>query len=249
MTELDDYIYSERQCRLLEGPFSYTRSKWYHSLEKRVNSLRWLFYRPRARLRERIVEYPLVLAALSLLPPRSRIADLGGASSLLPLQMIYLGHEVHLLDLRPCPLQHPQLHAHRLDIFDNNLQNDHFHAVSCISVVEHVGIERYGGKARPDGDFALMNEIKRLTHPSGLVVISAPYGCGHDPATNGPPLGYRIYNRNRLQKLLEGFEVESLRFFVMEKGCWLEKDQTSADKVPTSRPISAIFFAQLRLPK
>ena len=63
---------------------------------------------------------------------------------------------------------------------------------------------------------------------------------------DGPPAGYRIYNQDRLAKLIEGFEVEALQFFVMENGVWIERDQQTADQAPTSRPINAIFITQLR---
>ena len=72
---------------------------------------------------------------------------------------------------------------------------------------------------------------------------------GHDPEVNGPPSGYRIYDRRRLGQLVEGLKIESLRFFGMQDGCWIEEDQNQADEIPTSRPVNAIFFAQLRVGK
>ena len=132
-----------------------------------------------------------------------------------------------------------------MDAFDNDLEDDFFDAISCISVIEHVGIERYGGQARPQGDMQLMAELGRLVRPGGMVVVSAPYGRGHDPAIQGKPTGYRIYDRERLGSLVAGFNVDSLQFFVMEQGCWVEVDQAKADEVSTSRPIDAIFFARL----
>ena len=195
------------------------------------------------------MEYPLAIAAMAKLPQGSRVADLGGASSLLGLYLTSLGHEVHVLDLRPSPLQHPNLKVQQIDAFDNDLPDNHFDGISCISVIEHVGIVRYGGQERIDGDLVMLKEMRRLCKPNGLIVLSGPYGKGHDPENDGPPAGYRIYNQDRLDKLLQGFGVESLQFFVMENGVWLEKDQQTADRVPTSRPIDAIFCTQLRNPK
>jgi len=191
------------------------------------------------------VEYPLAIAALAKLPKNSRVADLGGASSLLGLYLTSLGHEVHVLDLRLSPLQHPNLKVQQINAFDNTLPDNNFDGISCISVIEHVGIVRYGGEQRIDGDFAMLKEMQRLCKPQGLIILSAPYGKGHDPENDGPPSGYRIYNRDRLDKLLQGFDVESLQFFEMENGVWIEKDQQSADQTPKSRPVNAIFFAQL----
>jgi SAM-dependent methyltransferase len=249
MKDDPNYIYEEKQWRSIEGPFTIQHGKVSRSIKKRFTALRRMVFQPRGRMRERIVEYPLAIAALAKLPKGSSVADLGGASSLLGLYLTSLGHEVHVLDLRPSPLQHPNLQVQQIDAFDNDLPDNHFDGISCISVIEHVGIVRYGGEQRIDGDLALLKEIQRLVTPQGLIVLSGPYGKGHDPETNGPPLGYRIYDRDRLDILLQRFTVESLQFFVMEDGVWVEKDRQTADRVPTSRPINAIFFAQLRNPK
>ncbi len=240
-----NYIYEEHYWRSIEGPFTIQHCKICRSIKKRFTALRRLVFQPRGRMRERIVEYPLALAAMSNLPKGSRVADLGGASSLLGLYLTSLGHEVHVLDLRPSPLKHPKLHVQQIDAFDNDLPDNHFDGISCISVIEHVGIVRYGGQERIDGDVALLKEMRRLCKIQGLMVLSGPYGKGHDPETDGPPSGYRIYNRERLKKLVEDFEVESLQFFVIENGVWVEKDQRAADQAPTSRPINGIFFARL----
>ena len=248
MAGTEDYIYSEREQEQIEGPFTVRRSKWTRSLAKRAAAARRLVSPQPGRIRERIVEVPLVIAALSNLPKSSRVADVGGASSLLGLQLVYLGLDVQVLDLRAYPLKHPNLSFQQIDLFDNDLPESSFAAISCISVIEHVGIVRYGGSARTDGDCATAGELGRLCRPEGLVLLSAPYGRGHNPDTDGPPVGYRIYDRTRLQQLCAGFEIDALRFFALQQGCWVELDQSAADDIPTSRPIDAIFFAQLRVP-
>jgi 2-polyprenyl-3-methyl-5-hydroxy-6-metoxy-1,4-benzoquinol methylase len=245
MKSQPDYVYSEKQFQQIEGPFTFEQSKLDHSLTKRFSCLRRLFFSRTARLRERIFEYPLTIAALAELPVPCRIADVGGTSSLLPLELTSLGHEVHVLDLRPCSLKHPCLFTHQINLFDNKFEDNFFDAVTCISVIEHVGLPRYGGEARPDADFEMMKEFARLIRPKGRLIISAPYGKGHDPGTEGAPMGYRIYDRKRLEKLLAKFKIEKLRFAVIEQGVWLEKTQSEADLCPTSRPIKAVFFATL----
>jgi len=248
MADNENYIYTERDCDLIEGPFVVRPCKWHRSVKKRATALRRLLVRPTARIRERIVEYPLVIAAMAKLPTGSRVADLGGASSTLALQLVYLNHEVHVLDLRPCPLKHPRLVARQINAFDNDLPENYFQAISCISVIEHVGLDRYGGKTDGNSDRDMLQEMRRLIKPKGMLLLSAPYGTGHNPCIDGKPCGYRIYNKVELAELLGGFEVESLRFFVMDNGVWLEKNQDAADRVPTARPVNAIFFAQLCVP-
>ena len=249
MKDNEGYIYSETDLQLIEGPFNIHHNKWCRSLEKRATAIRRFFFRNSGRIRERIVSYALTIAAMAKLKAGSRVADLGGASSLLGLYLVYLGHEVHVLDLRPYPLKHPRLFSKQIDIFNNNLPDNYFHAICCISVIEHVGLDRYGGLEQNDGDLKMAKEIQRLVRPNGLVILSTPYGKPHDPALNGKPKGYRIYDRSRLGKLLQGFKVKSLRFFVMVNGCWVEEDQRIADNVPVKRPIDAKFLALLHVSK
>ena len=249
MSKGSDYIYTESQCDLIEGAFTYQQGKWRRSFMKRAASVARAFSRRTGRLRERVIEYPLTITALGRLPAGSRVADLGGASGLLALQLVYLGLEVHVLDLRAYPMRHPQLTFNQQDIFDSTLDDNYFDGLCCISVIEHAGIARYGSAVRPDGQKAMLAQIKRLVRPDGLVVLSAPYGQGHDPSGGAEPRGYRIYDRQRLAFLLDGFDVDSLKFFRMANGCWLETEQTAADEIPPSRPIDGIFWSLLRVRK
>ncbi len=245
MASNHQHIYSAEDLRLLEGAFTVEQGKWSRTLKKRAGALADRLAPPVGRLRERIVEIPLVLAALGKLPP-GRVADIGGASSLLGLQEVYLGHEVEVIDLRPAALKHPRLKTRQMDLFDNDLPDGYFDAISCISVIEHVGIARYGGSERPDGDIAFMAQLRRLLKPGGTLLLSAPYGRGHEPARDGDPQGYRIYNRPSLEQLIAGFEHRKVQFFAIRQGVWLDVEQTEADTVATSRPIDAIFFAELQ---
>ncbi len=120
--EQQDYIYTEQEYGSFEGPFVIAQSKLHRSIKKRFTALRRLFTRPRGRLRERIFEYPLALAHLAGLKENSRVADIGGASSLLSLEAVYLGHEVEVVDLRTCPWRHPRLHSVQADLFSKQLE-------------------------------------------------------------------------------------------------------------------------------
>lgn len=245
MPSSPDYIYSQADLDIIEGPFTTQRSKFARSLEKRAANLCKFLSPQQGRLRERVAEVPLVIAAMAQLPPNSKVADIGGASSLLPLQLTYLPLHVHVFDFRNVPFQHPNLTFTQGDLLEANLPDNSFDAVSCISVIEHVGIARYGGKSQPDRDLQMIAELQRITKPQGSILISAPYGQPHNPQTDGPPQGFRIYDANRLQQLCQNAKIKSLKFFTIQSGTWLDTPQTTADQVRPNRPINAIFFAHL----
>ncbi len=247
MKQVEHHIYNENDCGLIEGPYTICENKWIRSIKKRASALRKLFSKQPGRIRERIAEYPYTIGAMAALPAGSKVADLGGASSMLALELVYLGHEVYVLDLRRCPLKHPKLQARQINAFDNDLPDDLFDAMSCISVIEHVGIVRYGGREQVDGDFAMITEARRLIKPGGFLILSAPYGQGHDPAAEGEPKGFRAYDRERLDKLTQDFEITDLKFFVIENGVWLDKPQAVADQTPVARPVCCIFLANLKV--
>ncbi|MBN2210755.1 MAG: hypothetical protein JW709_05100, partial [Sedimentisphaerales bacterium] len=60
----EHYIYAAKDLGLLEGAFTVEQGKWSRTLKKRAGALADKLSPPAGRLRERIVEVPLVLAAL-----------------------------------------------------------------------------------------------------------------------------------------------------------------------------------------
>ena len=49
-------------------------------------------------------------------------------------------------------------------------------SVSCMHVVEHVGLGRYGDPLDPDGDLKAMAELKRIVAPGGQLLFVTPMG-------------------------------------------------------------------------
>ena len=49
-------------------------------------------------------------------------------------------------------------------------------SISCLSVVEHIGLGRYGDALDPFGTVKAINELKRVLTKGGLLLISVPIG-------------------------------------------------------------------------
>jgi SAM-dependent methyltransferase len=104
-----------------------------------------------------------------------------------------------------------------------------FDVVIACSVVEHIGLSgRYGSSEDPEGDLKAMRKIRSLLSPGGVAFITVPVGVDvvHRP-------WHRVYGKQRLPLLIEGYSIVRSRFMVKEPfGPWCEKDQGAALNYP-----------------
>lgn len=79
---------------------------------------------------------------------------------------------------------------------------NHFRTIISISSIEHSGLGRYGEDLDPDGDLRAMEFCHDLLTPDGLFFLAVPLGLDkiHAP-------WHRIYGRERLPKLLQGWTM------------------------------------------
>lgn len=164
---------------------------------------------------ERIAEIPYAFGALAALPPGSRILDVGCAESTVALSLATLGWQVTAVDPRGYPYAHPQLEVVRgyvSDLPDEPV----FDAVLLLSTIEHIGIGAYGETVVEDADLVLMSDVLRRLKPGGLVVLTTPVArLLHEDELQ------RYYDAERLERLLEGVEVEQQTYLRRSSPtCW-----------------------------
>jgi SAM-dependent methyltransferase len=106
-----------------------------------------------------------------------------------------------------------------------------FDVVVACSTVEHVGLSgRYGSVEDADGDLKTMRKVHDLLEPHGLLFLTVPMGVDgvHRPF-------HRVYGRQRLPRLLEGFQEENSHFLVkIPHGPWHVADRDAALDYPAS---------------
>lgn len=165
---------------------------------------------------ERIVEVPFSMAALGRISPPARILDIGSAESTFPLSAAALGYSVDAIDLRPLPYSHPNLASFAGRFEDWDPPQEPFDAIFLISTIEHVGVGAYGEAAygaRAPGcgaDRAMLERLRELLAPGGLLVITTPFGVGKVDGFE------RTYDEESLGALLEGWEVLERRTVISE---------------------------------
>jgi SAM-dependent methyltransferase len=175
-----------------------------------------------AVVNERIVEVPFAMAALGRLKHGARVLDIGSAESTFPLSAAALGYHVTAVDLRPLPYSHPNLESFAGRFEDWEPPAEPFDAAFLISTVEHVGLGAYGEAAYGErvagrgADRRMLEGLRELLAPGGLVVITTPYGVAKVDQLE------RTYDEQSLQALVEGWDVlERSVIVARDKLTWL----------------------------
>jgi SAM-dependent methyltransferase len=79
-------------------------------------------------------------------------------------------------DYRPADLQLSQLVSGRADLLRLPFGTNSIPSLSCMHVVEHVGLGRYGDPLDPEGDRKAMSELARVISPGGSLLFVVPVG-------------------------------------------------------------------------
>jgi SAM-dependent methyltransferase len=83
---------------------------------------------------------------------------------------------VRFYDYRPAPLRLPGLTSGQADLLRLPFPDRSLASLSCMHVVEHVGLGRYGDPIDPQGDRKAMAELERVLAPGGTLLFVTPVG-------------------------------------------------------------------------
>ncbi len=155
---------------------------------------------------ERIMEVPFVMQSLGAVPASASIVDIGGSESTVAFSLASLGYPTTVIDPQGYPFTHPQLEVLLHPLEELNPERE-FDVAILLSAIEHFGIGHYKGGPEPDidADKKAMAIVNRSLRPDGFLVLTVPYGPAE---TNDLE---RIYDRERLLALLEGWTITRAR--------------------------------------
>ena len=154
---------------------------------------------------DRVVEEPW---ALEHVRPGERVLDVGSATTRF-LGALPSSCRVYAIDLRPTPRQ-PGLGILRGDVMRAPFRPGSFDTITCISTIEHIGLDVYGQGPDLFGDEVVMRHLRRLLRPGGRLLLTAPYGKRSVSAW------LRVYDRRSFARLARGFCVLSVRYYRRE---------------------------------
>jgi SAM-dependent methyltransferase len=122
---------------------------------------------------------------------------------------------VRFFDYRPAALALCNLTSERADICALPFADQSIPSLSCMHVVEHVGLGRYGDPLDPDGDLKAMRELQRVLAPDGDLLLVVPVGR--------PRVMYnahRIYSYSQVREYFAGLELRE--FALIPDDCYDE---------------------------
>lgn len=83
---------------------------------------------------------------------------------------------VTFVDIRPLRVKLDNFESIKGTVTELPFNNDSTHSISCLHVVEHIGLGRYGDQLDPDGTMKAFKELKRVLEPGGNLYLSLPIG-------------------------------------------------------------------------
>lgn len=115
---------------------------------------------------------------------------------------------VDFYDWRPASIHLRNLQCLQGDITDLPFQENSIPSLSCMHVVEHIGLERYGDTFDPQGDVKGMCELERVLTPGGNLLFVVPVGGVSRIQYNA----HRIY---RFHDIINQFSKLSLKEYAL----------------------------------
>jgi hypothetical protein len=109
---------------------------------------------------------------------------------------------IRFFDYRPAALQLSQLSCEHANLSQLAFPDNTVESISCMHVIEHIGLGRYGDPVDPQGDIQAVKELKRVVALNGNLLIVVPVGK--------PMIQYnahRIYSYQSIIDLFDGFEL------------------------------------------
>lgn len=96
---------------------------------------------------------------------------------------------------------------------DNSVES-----LSCLHVVEHIGLGRYGDPIDPTGSERALSELMRVLAPNGFLFLSVPVGAKNITYFNA----HRVFNPETIIKLLSPLKLKSFSL-VNDQGIFIEE--------------------------
>ncbi len=127
--------------------------------------------------------------------------------------------KVTFVDIRPLEVNLKNFESIKGDITNLPFPNNSISSLSCLHVVEHIGLGRYGDKLDPEGTKKACRELARVLAKEGNLYLSLPVGK--------PKLCFNAHRIHSPEQILQYFNDLKLVEFsgINDEGRFMEKIQ------------------------
>lgn len=108
---------------------------------------------------------------------------------------------ITMIDIRPLELKLENLFFKKGSILEIPFENNSIETLSCLCVVEHIGLGRYGDSIDPLGSEKAIKELKRVLKIGGIILFSVPINSENKIYFNA----HRAFTRKYILELFDGF--------------------------------------------
>jgi ubiquinone/menaquinone biosynthesis C-methylase UbiE len=109
---------------------------------------------------------------------------------------------VNFYDFRPVDINIKNFTSGSADLLNLPFNDSSIDSLSCLHVIEHIGLGRYGDTLDPAGDLKAINELKRVMKYNGNLLLVVPIG--------NPKIvfnAHRIYSYKQILEYFKDFEL------------------------------------------
>ncbi|WP_210165107.1 DUF268 domain-containing protein [Pseudorhizobium marinum] len=106
--------------------------------------------------------------------------------------------KVDFFDFRPAALVLTNLSSEPADLTNLHFQSDSIPSLSCMHVIEHIGLGRYGDPMDIDGDKKAARELSRVLAKDGRLIVAMPVGKPRIQFN-----AHRIYSHEQVLQMFE----------------------------------------------
>lgn len=121
---------------------------------------------------------------------------------------------VKFYDYRPADLILNNFESLQVVLLKLPFENNSIKSLSCMHVVEHIGLGRYGDKLDYDGDLKAINELKRVLSVGGSLLFVVPIGKEAKIQFNA----HRIYTYAQIVDYFSGLTLKEFALIPENSG-------------------------------
>ncbi|NEP31283.1 MAG: DUF268 domain-containing protein [Moorea sp. SIO3B2] len=119
---------------------------------------------------------------------------------------------VEFYDYRPAELKLSGLQCRKANLTDLPFPSESISSISCMHVIEHIGLGRYGDPLDPIGDCKAIKELQRVVAPGGNLLMVVPVGRARVQFN-----AHRIYDAGLLMNHFTNWSLAQ-GYFILDLG-------------------------------